>query len=159
LQCILFHCKVQVLAGKEKSDLESADTRRIRTAVKQCLETDVSQLKKNHYAQLRPFQCHRNATQRIPDKCSTERGTRMWRISQRCRKESRSILELQSELVKNKINYIEKRTQKHCYIMCCKRRPLSAMHAFTLILMFYATRWTVSAVTLEVHNWLHILMF
>jgi hypothetical protein len=45
-----------------------------------------------------------------------------------------------------KINYIQIR-KKQGYIKCWKCPPLSAMHAFTLCLMFDATRWRVSAVT------------
>jgi hypothetical protein len=37
--------------------------------------------------------------------------------------------------------------KKQCYIKHWKRPPHSAMHAFTLFLMFDATRWRVSAVT------------
>jgi hypothetical protein len=39
-----------------------------------------------------------------------------------------------------KINYVEIRKQKQCYIKCWKCPPRSAIHAFTLFLRFDATQ-------------------
>jgi hypothetical protein len=42
-----------------------------------------------------------------------------------------------------KINYIEIRKQKKSFIKCCECPPRSAIHAFTLFLVFDGTRWRV----------------
>jgi hypothetical protein len=66
--------------------------------------------------QMTDIQDDRKVTQPIPDTCSI------------CQK---------SKL------HLNRKTKAQCYIKCCKCPPRSAMHAFTLFLMFDATWWRV----------------